>query len=175
MAENLREAIEEILPEVAADAMRFFQKAIADKKLVFSEELMRDFELNIIKEAESVSAEIRFQAYGRFKDMKSLRWAGAMPNLDALEKWIETIGVQNFAWIPGYENTGHVPADNIAIRRLRNTIAHAIHSVPITEKKYSGTWYNETKMRMLNVARRRILDSAAKLIADHVVDGLENK
>jgi hypothetical protein len=168
---SIRAAIEEILPQVAAEGMAFFQKEIASKKLVFTEQLVREFELSIQKEADSVSAEIRFEAYGRFKDMKYIN-RHKTTNIEALEKFIEEVGLSNFAWIPGYENSGHVPADSIAKRRLAWTIASSFTKVGIIERKYSGTWYNQTKMRMVNVARRRILNRAVEILANGIAGGL---
>jgi hypothetical protein len=169
---SIRVAIEEILPQAAAEGMAFFQKAITAKKLVFTEELVREFELSIQKEADSVSAEIRFEAYGRFKDMKYINRHNTT-NIEALEKFVEEVGISKFAWIPGYEASGRVPADNIAKRRLAWAIAASFTKVGIIQRKYSGTWYNETKMRMVNVARRRILDRATEILAKEIVKGFE--
>lgn len=164
-AEDIRKAIREVLPSTLAESVVYFQRALADKGLVSSAELMNSFASALQEETEAVVGSVNFLDYGRYKDMKTLRWAGKAPPPDELEKWVKQKGINNFAWIPGYEKSGRVPVESIAVRRLASTISKAIRSVGVVDKKYSGTWYNSTKARLVNVTCARILNRVSELIA----------
>lgn len=166
-ADAIREAIREILPETIAEGVGYFQKAIADKRIVATEELLNEFEHVILEESNQIIGSINFNEYGRYRDMKNLRWAGKAPPIEELREWVKVKGVSNFAWVPGYEASGRVPTESIAIRRLASAISKSMGSVAVTNRKYSGTWYNETKMKLVNVTRARILNRVAELTAKH--------
>lgn len=170
--DDIRQAIREILPETIAEGVAFFQKAIANKDVVATADLMNDIEHVITEEAEGVVGSINFHEYGRYRDMKNLRWAGKAPPIEELQAWVKLKGVNNFAWVPGYEATGRIPTESVAIRRLASAISKSMGSVQVTKRKYSGTWYNETKMKLVNVTRRRILDRVAELLAERVAGEL---
>lgn len=169
-ADDIRQAIREILPETIAEGVNYFQKAIADKKVVASEDLMNDIASAIQEEGEAVIGSINFHEYGRYRDMKNLRWGGKAPPFEELVEWVKLKGIDNFAWIPGYEASGRIPSESIAARRLASTISKAIGSVGVTKRKYSGTWYNETKMRMVNVTRARILARVAEIVVKRTAE-----
>lgn len=162
--DDIRIAIREILPETINDAVAYFQKAIAEKGIVATEALLHDFTTAIHEEGETIVGSITFHDYGRYRDMKNLRWAGKAPPFEELVAWVKVKGVNNFAWIPGYEKSGRVPTESIATRRIASAISKSIGSVKVTSKKHKGTWYNENKMKLINVTRARILSSVAELI-----------
>ena len=171
--EDIREAIREILPVTIAEGVAYFQKAIADKRIVATEELLNEFEHVILEESNQIIGSINFNEYGRYRDMKNLRWAGKAPPIDELREWVKVKGVSDFAWVPGYEASGRVPTESIAIRRLASAISKSMGSVAVTNRKYKGTWYNETKMRLVNVTRARILNRVAELAAKNTVEGFK--
>ena len=172
--DDIRQAIREILPETIAEGVVFFQRAIANKQVVANADLMNDIEHLITEEAEGVVGSINFHEYGRYRDMKNLRWAGKAPPIEELQAWVKLKGVSNFAWLPGYEATGRIPTESLAIRRLASAISKSMGSVQVTRRKYSGTWYNETKMKLVNVTRRRILDRVAELLAQRVASQIND-
>lgn len=144
----------EVLEEVTADALLYFQRALASKGLVLTAELMQSFRYHIISNAQQVSADIEFRDYGRFKDMRRLRYQG-QPPADAMEFFVNKIGVNNFAFVPGYKADRRVPTVNNAIKRIASGVSFSKKG-RTQNRKYSGTWYNETKMDMINVAKGRL-------------------
>lgn len=170
--DDIREAVREVLPETVADAVAYFQKAIAEKRVIATEDLKNDIEHIISEESEGMVGSISFHEYGRYRDMKNLRWAGKAPPFEQLVEWVKVKGVDNFAWIPGYESSGRVPSDSIAARRLASTISRAIGNIGVVKRKYHGTWYNENKMRLVNVTRARILNRVTELVAKRTKEDL---
>jgi hypothetical protein len=170
MSDDIRQAIREIVPETIAEGVAYFQKAIANKDVIASADLQNDIDFILIEESDGLMGSINFHEYGRYRDMKTLRWAGKAPPIEELEAWVKLKGVSSFAWIPGYEASGRVPTESIAIRRLASAISKSMGSVQVTHRKFKGTWYNETKMRMVNVTRARVLARITDLIAKRAAE-----
>lgn len=166
--QDIRQAIRDILPETVQDGVMYLQKALADKQIVNTQELLNSVDHVIREETSGMVGSIFFTDYGRYKDMKNLRWNGKMPPVEELIEWIKGIGLGKFAWIPGYESTGKVPSESEAIRRLAWSFAKAMGSVPVTKRKYAGTWYNENVMKLVNVTRVRILRRVTEIVAKNV-------
>lgn len=166
---EFRDAILEELPKIASDSIAYFKKAIESNNIILTGELLDSFSVSIEQEAGSISADIHFASYGRYKDMKGLRWSGNMPNFDAIESFVEKKGLASFAYVPGYENALHFPADTIAIKRIAFGIAKAMSDLDIVKRKYKGSWYNEQKAKMVNVAKgiilKRLQEITAKTVA----------
>lgn len=171
---DIHQAVRAILPQVIMDGVQHFQKAIEGKRIVNTADLLNQITSQIKDEAEAVIGSITFNEYGRFRDMKYLRWAGEAPPVDELEKWVLDKGISSFAWVPGYEYATKIPSDTKAARRIASAISHSMGSVEATKKKYSGTWYNENKMKMINIARVRILKRVSELITQNTKEIIES-
>ena len=169
--QDLREIQTAELLDIAAEAVTYFQKAIEEKGLVFEDVLRTDFQYFISNNSTAIAAEIHFVSYGRYKDMKTLRWTDTPPPIDAMLEFVKKTGIDKFAWVPGYEKSGKVPAETIAIKRLARAIQYSFVNAT-TKKKYQGTWYASTKARMMNVARRRIMNVTALYTAQYVAKQL---
>lgn len=171
--ENLREAIRDILPEIVSDGVKYYREAILKYKIVNTGDLMNDITHSITEDAEGIIGHINFHEYGRYRDMGMLRWAGANPPIDELEKWVLAKGVGSFAWVPGYEKSNSVPSESRAARRIASAIAYEFGRVDGVKKTYSKTTYNATIMKMVNVARVRVLNRVTEIITRNIVDELE--
>jgi hypothetical protein len=165
--QDLKEIQTAELLQIATESIAYFQKAIQEKGLVFEDALRTNFESFIGTNSTFIAAEIHFLGYGRFKDMKTLHWSDAPPPIDSMIEFVKKTGVDKFAWVPGYEKSGKVPAETIAIKRLARAIQYSFVN-SISKKKYEGTWYASTKGRMVNVARRRILEVTALYSAQFI-------
>lgn len=68
-----------------------------------------------------------FPAYMRYRDMKLLFWA-KMPNVEAIQNWVEKKGVNRFAYVPGYNrsNEGALSTAPDAARRIAYGVAFAM-------------------------------------------------
>ncbi len=161
------------LLKIANESMVFFQRAIEKAGYEFTGELKNEFEVYMVQNSVNIAVGINFMHYGRYKDMKFLEHT-FLPPIEVMKEFVEKTGVRNFAWIPGYEKTDKVPAETLAVKNL----AWAIRLSYLHGKKtrhHGGTWYNQTKMSMINVARRKIMEVTAKYVLDLMKDGIEGK
>jgi hypothetical protein len=155
-----------VLEEITADALMYYQRALQAKGLVLTGDLLQSFRYRIIQTATQVVAEIELLEYGRFKDMRRLRY-DSFPNIDALEEFVQKIGPDNFAFVPGYGPDRRVPTIPNAVRRIAMGIGFS-RANQIVTRKFSGTWYNETKMNMVNKSKGRLAERLGEWFAAQV-------
>jgi hypothetical protein len=172
--DDILEIGNEIIEDITKDAIQMFKQAIERNSLVLTTELLDSFQYNIVRSAELIYSEIEFRMYGRFKDMKQIRYAAHMPPIEAMEFFVEKIGVDKFAWVPGYDSKSSVPTD-IAARRIAWAIAKHHRSVPSVKRGYRGTWYNENVMKMINEAKKQLRWRTSEWLASKVVKTIETE
>ena len=174
---KLREIQSAELKAVAQDAVKYYQQAIERSGYVMTEALRNDFDLHIIESSEMIAAEIAFRYYGRFKDMKVLKYGDLMPPIEVITEFVEKIGVSKFAWVPGYEKNGKTPALSVAVKRIASAIAVSFRNKGI--KREGKGWYNQTTSNLVIIARSRIMavtaDYTAKMIAENIEKEIEVK
>lgn len=161
---------ESVIDDLAVDGLNVFQNAIQKAGLVFSEELLNDWSTTVIKDDDILAVEWQFQMYGRYKDMK--RISGYMPPVEVLIEYVEKVGINKFAWVPGYEAKDSVPTD-IAAERIAWGIAKYRASVQ-TIKRSGGGWYNENVMKLVNKARMNIRKKTAEWLVSQGVETIES-
>lgn len=162
---------ESVIDDLAVDGLNVFQNAIQRAGLVFSEELLKDWSTTVIKDDDVLAVEWQFQMYGRFKDMKNI--TKYMPPVEVMMEYVEKIGVDKFAWVPGYTTKDSVPTD-IAAERIAWGIAKYRNSVKTIKRSGRG-WYNENVMKLVNKARYNIRKKTAEWIALQAVKEIENE
>lgn len=167
---TVAEVNESVIDDLAVDGLNVFQNAIQRAGLVFSEELLKDWSTSVIKNDDVLAVEWQFQMYGRFKDMK--RIAGYMPPVEAMIAYVEKVGVDKFAWVPGYTSTDNVPTE-VAANRIAWGLAKYRASVKTISRSGSG-WYNENVMKLVNKARYNIRKKTAEWIASQAVETIES-
>lgn len=170
--EQYKDQIADMLAEVSRDAVRYFEAALDSKRLVFTQELRQSFEYNIIRNAEEIASEITFRSYGRFKDMRKLTYLDHAPPVSAIAYFIEKTGVEKFAWVPGYEGKRSPTVKDI--NRIAWAISRSKKQAVDIKRGYRGTWYNENKMKMINVAKRRLSQLSSEWVANSIKKQLEN-
>lgn len=171
--QELRDIQAAELKRVADDAVGYFRQNIERRGVVFTGELLQDFETFMVQNSEAIAVDISFNFYGRLKDMKVLEWQATMPPIEVMEEYVAKVGVEKFAWVPGYEQSDKVPARTIAVKRIAWAISMSFRNKAVRRKQ--GNWYNQTKMEMVNIARRSIMNVTAQYLAEFVKDGLEGK
>lgn len=175
--EGIRKAILEVAHEVSRDALHYFEKAIEKERLVLSGDLRNSLQYEINDEADSFAAlaniniDIFFKEYGRFKDIKRMRWQH-MPPVEELEEFVKKVGLNKFAFVNGY-NEKSVPTVDKAVKRLAWTFAMYKKKIPV--HKQQTQWYNRTKAAYFNVLSRRINSRMAEIMPQYMKEILENQ
>ncbi|AEI46806.1 hypothetical protein [Runella slithyformis] len=164
ISEELQREATELAEEITRDAVGYFEKAIERAGIVLSGDLKNSFEYEIIQTAGrlSVAGVIHFKGYGRFKDMRVLTYA-LMPPIETMEDFVEKVGLEKFAYVPGYSS---IDVSNIknAAKRVAWAVAMSRKRVPTVRRKSRSAWYNSTKSNFLNVMRGRMLDRAQSIV-----------
>lgn len=164
----------EIIEDITKDAVAMFKKALQEHRLILTDELRDSFQYHIVRTADLLYSEIQFRMYGRYKDMSEIKFSAHMPPIEAMEFFVDKVGVEKFAWVPGYDKKDSVPSD-IATRRIAWAIAKHYTRVPSIKRGYRGTWYNENVMRMINNARKQLRWRTSEWISSQVVKLLESE
>ena len=161
---TFKAAIEEVVAKTVLEGEKYFKGAIRASGLVLTGSLMDSVKAEIAQIAGSFLSndwEISFNKYWRFKDMKTLRYSSWL-NGYAISQWIDDVGVAKFAYVPGYSKpTANVPTA-IAKKRIYWAIMNYRKHVPIVHQTSKKRLYNKTKMSLINVLRRKVLETMAR-------------
>lgn len=116
------EAIADVLAAWVEYAIRALKENLRKKKLVFTEELEQSLKFDISEIVDGVGgAKLDLKNYGRFRDMKRLTFKGPA-NFEAIREWVESIGIQKFKFVPGYDpskrTVRRVPVTSRAMNRI---------------------------------------------------------
>lgn len=149
MEDQRKAQILEAVQELRLEAENKINNAVRAKGLVLTGALAesitttaRSLENGLVYEIE-----IGFQGYGRLKDMRNLR-AGF--SIDAMLQFIDSVGLQNFKYIPGYPTDirRRKPIDS-ARARIRLAWALAIsRSQKQSIRRKGKAWFNPIKGKL---------------------------
>ncbi|TAF48686.1 MAG: hypothetical protein EAZ63_03810 [Runella slithyformis] len=151
MPESYDDMAVEVLEELLPDWVDAYQQGIEQEGYKLTQELMRDFRYKIVRSTGIVSAEIEFRKYGRYKDMRQLRFR-RLPDLDAIVDFVMKAGVENFAFVPGYQSAMRAPTVSKAVQRVAAGVAFGFLQRGNVKRDGKG-WYNTTTMKQLNNAK----------------------
>ncbi|GAB3937034.1 hypothetical protein [Larkinella terrae] len=171
---DLLDELVDLAQDIVHDGVAMFQRAIEEKGLVLTEDLLRQFQAGVSRSALTLVAEISFNEYGRFKDMSQLRYNDKLPPPEALEQFVASVGLGQFGRVPGYRGRT-VSSINEAARRIAAAILFSRRKMPVVKKQYNGTWYNSTKMRLINSARYRLRVKTAEVVGQWYARLLEKR
>lgn len=174
--EEIQAAIKELTEELTADAVMYFRKALDKANLVLTGDLIESMDYTVKQEVGMLgaTAEIFFREYGRFKDMRRVRYPHYM-NVDAIADYVDKVGIEKFAWVNGYENKSSVPTVKNAKARIVASIIFARKKVPVVVQNSKKQWYNRTKMAYFNVMGRRLNSRLSEILPKYMKDILENQ
>ncbi|MDR6195165.1 hypothetical protein [Siphonobacter sp. SORGH_AS_0500] len=170
--EEILKDLTPILEDVIQDGVESFKRALEEKGLVLTEELKQNFSYQMTESATELTGTISFYGYGRFKDMSRLNYLKVGPPVDDLEEYVQKVGVERFAFVPGYKK-GKIPTVNKAAIRIAFALSAYRKKVKVVYRPYKGTWYNSTKVNIVNIARRKVTERYSELITKFMADLLE--
>ncbi|PMD97665.1 hypothetical protein BWI97_08635 [Siphonobacter sp. BAB-5405] len=159
------------LEEILQDAIRDFKSALEAKGLVLTGKLRDSFTYHIISEA-NLEGTIDFEDYGRLKDLKSIYYENGPPAVEVMQDYVNLIGVDKFAYVPGYKK-GKMPTVNRAVSRIAWGLVFNRIKEPSVKRKFKGTWYNMSKVKTVSKATKKIGTRYAQMVTQIVADDLE--
>ncbi|WP_080239050.1 hypothetical protein [Spirosoma rigui] len=148
-------------------------------------ELMDSFESELRVQAQQFVFEcvIRFEDYGRYKDMKGLNTGDKMAPQEAMEYFVEKAGVANFLkniWTERYAVTNKRGKNKglKSVQRLIRDIAWGVRIARYREIRHERKgrgWYNSTTKKLYGITTERIRQAAALAALRSVKNTLEGK
>ena len=170
---EIKSTILVLVTELTKKGADYFEKSIDRAGLNLTGELRNSVDFAIQEEIGNLSftAEIFFKEYGRYKDMKTLRYA-YLPNFDAIEYFVEKIGIEKFAWVNGYE-AKQVPTVKNAKKRIVWAFLMYRKKIPVVVQNSKQQWYNKVKMAYFNVMGRRLNLRLAEILPKYLKSNVE--
>ena len=176
MEDQRKAQILEAVQELRLEAENKINNAVRAKGLVLTGALAesitttaRSLENGLVYEIE-----IGFQGYGRLKDMRNLR-AGF--SIDAMLQFIDSVGLQNFKYIPGYYTDARrrKPIDSTRAK-VRLAWALAISRANQQSIRRKGkAWFNPIKGRLEYDFAKLISEKLAEQGQTLILSVLESK
>lgn len=171
---EIKDNLLQLANELTREGVGYFEKSLdrAGRELTGSLRDSIDFVVKDEVGMLSMTAEFVFKEYGRYLDMAQLRYT-TWTNIDAIERFIEEVGLDKFAFVNGYKGS-KVPTVEEAKKRLMWTILNYRKKIPVIRQPKNKQWYNAVKSAYINVMNRRLSARLGELVPGQMKDILEN-
>ncbi|WP_375445741.1 hypothetical protein [uncultured Fibrella sp.] len=134
------ERIAQLLNAYIQKAENAFQRRISSQGLVLTGEMLNSFRQYAAERGEGyVEAKLGMVGYLRMKDLKSLNYSRTPP-LRALMDFVEKVGVDKFAYVPGYPQGVKPATEAKAIERIAWGIKMNMQRHPNVKRGYRGIY-----------------------------------
>jgi hypothetical protein len=183
--EELEEELAAIIGTYRLQALTEYKYALQAAGIKLTGELLDSFEATIRIDAAKFAFEcqIKFEEYGRFKDMKGLNTGDKLAPLEAIEYFVEKTGVNKFLnaiWADRYrtfitrgKNKGPRPMSKL-IRDIAWGVRIARYR-DIRHVRKGRSWYNKTSGKLYALTSERVRQAAALSALRHIKQTLEGK
>ena len=164
-----------LLDDYLNQAERAFRRRAEKAKLNLTGAMVQSFQRGAVQQGEDfIKGRVEMVGYVRLKDMKRLQYTHYMPT-DVLEYFVDKVGVEKFAYVPGYEKPGAtLPSREAQAKRIVFGIMAYRKKNPEVRRKY-GSIYNDPVSK--NIYPRLAYDIkklAAQVAADAVFEMLDD-
>lgn len=152
-----------LMEDFLRQAEAAFRRRAKAAKLELSGAMIDSFRRGAVTDGTNfLKGNVQMLAYVRLKDMRQLSYTNYMPT-DVLEYFVQKVGLENFAYVPGYERPGaKLPSRDAQIKRIAFGIQAYRKQNPTQKRKYGGI-YNDPISR--NIVPR-LAWNTAKLAAE---------
>lgn len=148
-----------LLDELTRVGEVYLQNAVRKSRLEFTGELLDSIRGQLRSDITNWSGEISlfFNDYWRYKDMKFYTYNDSFINVDAIRKFVKKVGVDKFAWVPGYNEKGRISEEK-AIDRITRAIVFYRRKVPRVVNARDRRLYAKTKGAYQYLVRKRVME-----------------
>ncbi len=151
MAESILDnpVFEEILQRYVNLAEEKFQQALASSGLVLTGELQDSIRSSALERgAGYIQGHIYFKSLLRIKDMKQLNYT-RMPPFLAMVKYVESVGPDKFAFVPGYPAGVRPASYTDTVERIASGLMRHYKREPNVKRGYRGVYNDPLKNDIL--------------------------
>ena len=141
---NLSESpvMAEILRQYVEQAERSMKLAAQLAGKVLTGEMIASIRAGAVESGTGfIEASVYFDELVRIKDMKVLNYT-MMPPLLPMVKYVETVGVDRFPYVPGFKDGRRSESDTINVYRIAEGLRRKFKREPNVRRGYRGI-YNE--------------------------------
>jgi hypothetical protein len=96
----------------------------------------------------TISTSVVFSALLRIKDIKTLSYS-TIPPLEPLIEWVQRVGLNKFAYVPGHPNGVKKTSQSDQIIRIASGIQYHLKSSPNVERGYRGIYNDELYKKII--------------------------
>lgn len=126
-----------------------FEKTVEREGLVSTGELLNSIRAEGVKTASNfISAHVSYSDLLRVKDMKKLTYT-TIPPLAPLLEWVERVGVDKFAYVPGFAPGKKSKSEIQNIYRIGHGLRYHLRASPNVERGYRGIYNDPMKNELL--------------------------
>lgn len=160
-AQALLEPFRRILQGWSVETQHNFQRAIRDLELVASGDLAEEWRVKVLAKGTGVVVtEFVFNEYGRYFDMRGVKYSGRIPAPN-LTKWVESkIDQGQIRYSALASRLGVGLRDPRVIRDLTWRMSHNRHTLPRRQ------WYNKTKTADINDLYDQLQNAMAEVLIE---------
>ncbi|OIN55432.1 hypothetical protein [Arsenicibacter rosenii] len=132
--------IQAVLNKYMQEAERLFKQRAQAARLELTGDLINSFKTEAATAADNfVSARLTMAAYARFRDLQRMSYFRSPP-LSSMEYFVEKVGVEKFAYVPGYDSFSKPVTEIKAINRIAWGLKMARHRYPDVKRGYRGIY-----------------------------------
>ena len=156
-----------ILQDYVNRAEVVFRREVQAQGKVLTGEMLQSIKATAIERGTGfIQASVHFDMILRLKDLKSLNFTRTPP-IAAMREFVEQVGINNFAYIPGYKN-GIRPTDAIAVNRVAWGIKSQIKREPNVKRGYRGLYNDPLKNEILPLFFNELRQNAGLTALSHL-------
>lgn len=134
------ERVAKLLDAYIQKAEDAFKSRISSQGIVLTGEMLSSFRQYAAERADGyVEARLSMVGYTRIKDLRSMNYSRTPP-LRAIEDYVEAVGVDKFAYVPGYPKGVRPASATIAIERIAWAIKMSRKRQPNVKRGYRGIY-----------------------------------
>ncbi len=134
--------LQKLLSDLTNRAERLLREAVAREGKVLTGELRDSIRAGAVTWGKGwISGHVSYSELLRIKDMKVLRYT-TIPPLGPIERWVESVGVSRFAYVPGYPEGVEPATESEAITRIAKGVQYNLKAHPNVRRGYRGI-YND--------------------------------
>ncbi len=164
---------EALMHDFLAQAEAAFRRRANKANLHLTGAMVESFKKGSVQDGENfLKGHVEMLGYVRLKDMKGMSYQHFLPS-DVLEKFVDKVGVENFAYVPGYEKPGaKLPSKEVQAKRIVFGIQAYRKKHPDVRRKYQSIYNDPISKNIVPRLSYEMLQLANKVAADGVVDFL---
>jgi hypothetical protein len=176
--EEINSLVGKILQDWQVMILQELEIAIIREGLTLTGELRNSIRSEVESEKGGLESQLRlyFTDYGRFKDMKNLRYREKMPPPEKMLEYVRKVGIANFRYAFGYplgvmpttpSKSKYLQGATVAEARAAYSVAKSLTGT--AKRKKEKAWYSKTVYSNL----RSLQDKLIEMVRENTISAMK--